>query len=268
MPAANRRLAPALRQSPRRNGMPASRAPPWQRQDRATAASRCRPVSAAPRPSPVERRRRGQPWPTPDAAYPVAPSRRARHGMSPAPRRPDRRSRAARSLVLMRACSAWRRTARVSPPPSPPRHRARARLRRGQRSRSPCSSNAACRRWILQQRIGERRQFRLPFIAASDIGVADEPGTRCARCSASTVISPRLNGAPPPPVRPRTITRPDFGSAQHAVCRACVPDVPTVRDQRRACARQYRHPVGGVLRAVDPVGMASGMAGAWTCSDV
>ena len=67
-----------------------------------------------------------------------------------------------------------------------------------------------CRSRVLQQRIGQRRQFRLSLVASGDVGVADQAGS-VRTVQRVTVISPRLNGAPPPPARPRTITSPASG---------------------------------------------------------
>ncbi len=239
---------------PRRNGMPASRAQPWRR-GQATAASRCRSASAAPPPSRCPRAAVRSVVRRPDAAVPAAPSRRAPRETWPAPRRPDPQNPAMRC---------WHSCAHV--PHGEELHARCRRLRRGRVA--PCllrggqrfdhlgqHARLAC--GVLQHRIGHRGQFRRAFVASGNIGVADEAAWQCARVQRVVVISPRLNGAPPPPMRPRTITSPASGPRSRGIPAAHAPSsVPKVARRRRAPAPPSS---GGGLRAVDRGGSASGI---------
>ncbi len=191
-----------------------------------------------------KRQRGGQSFADADAAVPAAPSHRARRGTSPAPRRQDRRNRAVRCLALMRACSAWQRTARALPPPSPPSRRAApAAPLPAVRSRRPaCATGDAGSCSSASASCG---QFRRPFVASGDIGVADQAagsahGAARRRHLAEVEWRAAAAGAT------THHHQPGLRSAQHAVFRQ------HRRDASDSCigagARQHRHPAaaGGV----------------------
>ena len=144
-----------------------------------------------------------------------------------------------------------------------PRRAVPAAPRPAVRSPSPASSRA---RRVLQQRVGDRGQFGLALIAAGDIGMADASGS-VRTVQRVTVISPRLNGAPPPPARPRTITSPVSGPRSTRVPAGSGPSAgqPCFGGSRWG-ARQDRHPTPTRGAAVDSAGnTASGMASACAC---
>ena len=164
----------------------------------------CRPGSAAPRRSPVQRRRARQTVP---ADEPARPRHRIEHRAKRRLRIADRIGEPAqidrahaRMLRMVKNCTRVAAAARPTP-------RARACLRRcqrrdhrlQQRSRAGSCSSASATRPVRPARRRARRYRH------------GRPGPAARTVQRVTVISPRLNGAPPPPARPRTITSPLSG---------------------------------------------------------
>ena len=224
---------------------------------RATAACRGRPASAAPRRSRAPAARAGSAERRPCAASPDAPSHRAPRG-----RRlcvADRVGKQQRELPLMSACSAWRRTARGSRRPSR-RCRRAGLLHRGEWFDDLLPGR--CSRRVLQQCVQQRRQFRLPLIAAGDVGVADRPGVGAHGAARDRHLA-QVEWAPPPPMRPRTITRPASGPRSRGIRQRAMASLSSAASVRASTAIQRRRAACG-----GSGGTASGMAAPRACSDV
>ena len=162
--------------------------------------------------------------------------------MSPALRRPDRRNPAAR---LSHSCA--------HVPHGKELHARRRRLRRAASRRACCvaASGSITSASMQSAASGPAATHRpappvppaVRCVRRCRHGRRSPPSVRTVQRVA--VISPRLNGAPPPPVRPRTITSPASGprSTRYA------GSVAEQRSQSSAHrAGQHRHPAapGGV----------------------
>ena len=139
-------------------------------------------------------------------------ARPSRRGTPPARRRPGRRSR--------RRCVLCGRPSVLSAHHGEEIDLGRGRLGAPLRVGLGGASRAAARRprprprrgvGVLPQRIEDRGEPRLLRVAAERIGVADLRRSAAGPSARVTVASPRLNGAPPPPMRPRTMTSPVSG---------------------------------------------------------
>ena len=227
---------------------------------RARAACRGRRASARRRPRSATAAAAARRAPRPAAWCPAAPWRPSRRGTPPARRTPDRRSRRRSCSVRASHQSSPRTMVKKSTLVAAvsARRLASAAAAASRSGATTFASTARAGRFLPQRVERSRRAAPSPCRGrAHRRGRSAPDGSRTV--ARVTVASPMLKGAPPPPIRPRTVTRPVSGPrSSFGFQRQTAPRRKAAASSSRGRRGKGRH--GGLARRVGLAFLSSFMA--------